>query len=228
MLLAVIVGALVASGVPAMAHVSIQPESVEGGGYAVVSLRVPNERDDAATTRVRLVLPTDKPLGSVQTTPVPGWRVTTEQRRLDEPLEVEGATITTVVSEVTWTAVDGGVRPGQFQDFPLSLGRLPDAGELVFRAVQTYATGERVTWNEVAVDAAAEPEHPAPVLTLTPPRPAPGAVGASVGDGTASEAAGRPAAAGSEDSSALPLALSVLALATALLALGVGLKRRTV
>jgi uncharacterized protein len=71
-----------------------------------------------------------------------------------------------VVSEVTWTATDGGVRPGQFQDFPVSLGQLPEAGELVFKAVQRYSSSEQVAWNQVAVDDAAEPERPAPVLAL--------------------------------------------------------------
>ncbi|CAA9317975.1 MAG: Conserved membrane protein in copper uptake, YcnI [uncultured Nocardioidaceae bacterium] len=227
-LLVVGVGAaLLASTAPASAHVSVQPATVEGGGVSVVSFRVPNERDDAATTRVRVVLPVDQPLGSVQTTPVPGWRVTTQQRELDEPLEMFGSEVTTVVAEVTWVATDGGVRAGQFQDFPLSLGQLPESGELVFKAVQGYSSGERVTWNEVAVDASAEPEHPAPVLALTAPEEAPDAVGAADAAGGSSEAAG-PATSSNEGlGTAWPTGLSVLALVTALVALGLGLKRRT-
>ena len=225
-LLTAVGAALLASTVPASAHVSVQPGTVEGGGFSVVSFRVPNERDDAETTRVRVVLPVDQPLGSVQTTPVPGWRVSTQQRQLDEPLEMFGSEITTVVSEVTWTATAGGLRPGEFEDFPLSLGQLPESGEMVFKAVQGYSSGERVAWNEVAVDASAEPEHPAPVLTLTPPEEAPEAVGASDTAGDAGEAA--PATSADADpGTAWPIGLSVLALVTALVALGVGLKRRT-
>ena len=232
LLLAGVGAALVATTAAASAHVSIQPGSVEGGSYSVVSVRVPNERDDEATTRVRVILPTDQPLASVQTTAVPGWRVTTARRNLDQPLEVSGSEITTVVAEVTWTAVAGGVRPGQFQDFALSLGQLPESGELVFKAVQTYSGGERVAWNEVAVDAPAEPEHPAPVLVVTPPEQAPAAVAASDGASDGAEAAA-PVTADSGDASdggsgsALPLGLSVAALVTALVALGVGLRRRT-
>lgn len=227
LLVAAVGTALVATSTPASAHVTIQPGAIEGGGFSVVSFRVPNERDDASTTKVRVVLPVDQPLGSVQTTPVPGWQITTQQRELDEPLELFGSEISSVVSEVTWSAAGDGVQPGQFQDFALSLGQLPDSGDLVFTTVQTYSSGERVAWNQVAVDEAAEPERPAPVLTLTAPEEAPDAVGASdTGDAAA---AAEPAAASDEEDggSALPVGLSVAALLVALGALALGLKRRT-
>ena len=57
---------------------------------------------------------------------------------------------------------------GQFQDFDLSLGQLPESGKLVFNALQTYSSGEKVNWNEVSADPSVEPEHPAPILTITP------------------------------------------------------------
>lgn len=160
---------VVALPLAAEAHVEIQPEQVEGGDFAVVAVRVPNESDTAATTRLRVILPRDKPLGSVQTTATPGWRVATVHRRLDRPLTMFGSKVRSVVSEVTWTATAGGVRPGEFKDFQLSLGQLPSSGRLVFTAVQTYSDGRQVRWNEVSVDGADEPEHPAPTLTVTAP-----------------------------------------------------------
>ena len=152
----------------AQAHVTVQPGTAEGGGFSVVAFRVPNERDDASTTQLRVTLPQDQPIGSVQTTSVPGWKVTTATRHLDKPIEMFGEQLDTVVSEVTWTATDGGIRPNQFQDFNLSLGQLPESGELVFNALQTYSSGEKVNWNQVAADPSVEPEHPAPILTITP------------------------------------------------------------
>jgi uncharacterized protein YcnI len=160
--------ALVALPGVAQAHVTVQPGTADGGGFSVVAFRVPNERDDASTTQLRVTLPEDQPIGSVQTTPVPGWKITTATRQLDKPIEMFGEQLDTVVSEVTWTATDGGVRPGQFQDFELSLGQLPESGQLVFNALQTYSSGEKVNWNEVSADPSVEPEHPAPVLTITP------------------------------------------------------------
>ena len=164
----IVVAALLALPGLAQAHVTVQPKTAEGGGFSVVALRVPNERDDASTTQVRVTLPQDQPIGSVQTTPVAGWKITTATRQLDKPIEMFGEQLDTVVSEVTWTATGGGIRPGQFQDFAVSLGQLPESGELVFNALQTYSSGEKVNWNQVSTDPSVEPEHPAPILRITP------------------------------------------------------------
>ena len=154
----------------AQAHVTVQGEA-KGGGFSVVAFRVPNERDNASTTQLRVILPKDHPIGSVQTTAVPGWKVSTATRKLDQPIEMFGEKLDTVVSRVTWTATSGGIKPGQFQDFDLSLGQLPESGTLVFNTLQTYSSGEKVNWNEVAADPSVEPEHPAPVLEITPQPP---------------------------------------------------------
>lgn len=172
----------------AQAHVSVQPGTTEGGDFSVIAFRVPNERDDARTTRLRVTLPNNQPIGSVQTTPLPGWKVATATRHLDEPIDMFGEQLDTVVSQVTWTATEGGIRPGQFQDFDLSLGQLPASGDLVFNALQTYSDGERVNWNQVAADPSVEPEHPAPTLTLT----------AAPAEGSSPETAGQDTPAGGE------------------------------
>lgn len=153
----------------AQAHVTVQPGSAEGGSFSVIAFRVPNEQQEARTTQLQVILPEDQPIGSVQTTPVPGWKITTKTRHLDKPIEMFGEQLDTVVSQVSWTATGGGIRPGQFQDFDLSLGQLPESGELVFNAVQTYSNGDKVNWNQISADPSVEPEHPAPILTITPP-----------------------------------------------------------
>ena len=231
---------LLALGWPAAAsaHVTVQPQTLEGGGFSVVSFRVPNERDDAATVRLRVLLPADQPLGSVQTTPVPGWRVTTTTRTLEEPIEFYGSELTEVVSQVTWTATGRGVRPGQFQDFELSLGALPESGELVFRALQRYSDGERVDWNQVAVDESVEPERPSPVLTLVPPTSGSAAGAAAAEDQAAEDQAAEDQAAGTTStateeaptgggsSSVVALVLSGAALLVAVAAMALALMRR--
>jgi hypothetical protein len=69
---------------------------------------------------------------------------------------------------VEFTADAGnGVGPGEFQEFSLSGGPFPDAESLTFPVVQTYSDGSESAWIEPTVDGQAEPEHPAPVLTLT-------------------------------------------------------------
>jgi uncharacterized protein YcnI len=151
----------------AQAHVEIQPASVPGGGESVIAFHVPNESDSASTVSVKVLLPKNRPIGEVATTATPGWTVTTKTRTLAKPIEVEGEKLDSVVSQVTWRATGGGIAAGQFQDFDLSLGTLPDSGKLVFNAVQTYSDGTTVNWNEVSADKSVEPEHPAPTLILT-------------------------------------------------------------
>ncbi|MFI6640349.1 YcnI family protein [Streptomyces sp. NPDC050504] len=152
---------------PAVAHVSVQPQGEAAkGGYATINFKVPNERDKASTNKLEVSFPvTEHPLASVMPQPVPGWTVKVEKAKLAKPLEIHGKKITEAVSKVTWTG--GKIGPGEFQQFPLSVGQLPeDADELVFKALQTYDNNEVVRWIEVP-QGDKEPALPAPVLKLS-------------------------------------------------------------
>ncbi|MBB0246069.1 DUF1775 domain-containing protein [Streptomyces alkaliphilus] len=163
------VGTLLAAGLvltgagTAVAHVTVDPSEVPGGGYRTVNIKVPNERDDASTVEVELYLDTDHPIASVMPQPVPGWDIEIETTELDEPLEMHGRQITEVPSRIVWSG--GEINPGMFQQFPVSMGRLPsDVDRLVLNAIQTYDSGEVVRWIDEPTDDA---EHPAATLTLT-------------------------------------------------------------
>ncbi|MEU6650353.1 YcnI family protein [Streptomyces sp. NPDC046900] len=168
-----VAGAAAASAVlvlssPAFAHVTVQPEGQAAkGGYAVVDFKVPNERDNASTTKLEVNLPADHPLASVMPQPIDGWTVQITKSKLDKPLTMHGEQIDEAVTKITWTATGKGIEPGYFQKFPLSLGPLPeDADQLVFKALQTYSNKETVRWIELQKDGQEEPENPAPVLEL--------------------------------------------------------------
>ncbi|WP_405526012.1 YcnI family protein [Streptomyces canus] len=165
------VGAVIVLSSPAFAHVSVQAEGTAAkGGYAVVDFKVPNERDNASTTKLEVNFPTDHPLASVMPEPMPGWKIEVTKSKLAKPLELHGEQITEAVSKVTWTAAtkDSGIPTGYFEKFPVSIGALPEnADELVFKAIQTYSNKEVVRWIEVQEDGAEEPETPAPVLALS-------------------------------------------------------------
>ncbi|WP_078888588.1 YcnI family copper-binding membrane protein [Streptomyces sclerotialus] len=150
---------------PAFAHVTVQPGQAAKGGYTTVDFKVPNERDDASTVKLEVDLPTDHPLASAMPQPVPGWDVKVTKSKLDKPIESHGEKLTEAVTKITWTG--GKIEPGQFQQFPVSIGALPeDADQLVFKALQTYDNKEVVRWIEPAKEGAPEPENPAPVLKL--------------------------------------------------------------
>ncbi|EGE43252.1 MULTISPECIES: YcnI family copper-binding membrane protein [Streptomyces] len=154
---------------PAAAHVSVQPVGEAAkGGYATLNFKVPNERDQASTVKLEVNFPADHPLSSVTPQAVPGWKIDITKSKLDKPLEVHGKKITEAVSKVTWTADEGEIAPGYFQQFPVSVGALPeDADQLVFKAIQTYDNKEVVRWIEEPTAGGEEPDSPAPVLKLT-------------------------------------------------------------
>ena len=169
-----VTGAIAATAVvvlssPAFAHVTVQPEgSAAKGGYAVIDFKVPNERDNASTTKLEVNFPTDHPLASAMPEPMSGWDIKVTKSTLAKPIELHGKKISEAVSKITWTADGKGIQPGFFEKFPVSVGTLPeDTDELTFKAIQTYSNKEVVRWIEVEQDGQEEPENPAPVLELS-------------------------------------------------------------
>ncbi len=153
---------------PASAHVTVNPKEATQGGYAKLTFRVPNEKDAASTTKVEVTLPADSPLSSASYKPTAGWKTTVTKSKLAKPVKTDGGDeITEAVSKVTWTADSAAtaVKPGEFQEFDLSVGPLPEQDTMVFKAVQTYSDGEVVRWIDEPTDGA-EVDKPAPVLTL--------------------------------------------------------------
>ncbi len=198
-------GAVLVLGAPASGHVRVDPAEAVQGGFARLAFQVPNESDSASTTKLEIRLPEDAPVASVSTAPVPGWTVAVQRRRLDPPVVLNGAQVTEVVSVLTWTAVgDSGIRPGQFQEFAVSLGPLPKVNTMVFKTLQTYSDGTITRWIELPNPDGTEPENPAPTLVVKKPDGVPtvphghgdaepasgGSSGAAVGFGIAGLVAG--------------------------------------
>jgi uncharacterized protein YcnI len=170
----------------AQAHVTVDPDQATQGGFTRIAFRVPTESDTASTTKLDVFLPTDHPVASVSTMPVPGWTVSVTTSKLATPLtDDDGNKITEAVGQITWTAAaDAAIKPGQFQEFPVSLGPLPETDQLVFKVLQTYSDGTVVRWIDPSTPGQAESQHPAPVLKL-----AAGAGGAAPGGAAPSGAA---------------------------------------
>jgi uncharacterized protein YcnI len=159
--LAAIAALLISNG--ALAHITLNPNSVNAGSFAKFDVRVPNERPDAGTVKVEVQFPQDQALPFVSVKPHAGWKYTVQTRKLDTPITQEGETINEVVSQITWEA-DSGVQigPGEFDEFEISAGPMPDQPvDLVFKAIQTYSSGEVVRWID-APDAAT----PAPIVKV--------------------------------------------------------------
>jgi periplasmic copper chaperone A len=194
--------ALLALAANASAHVTVSaPGATRGGGDQEITFRVPVEKT-VATVGLTVALPTDTPIASVLVAPLPGWTHQQQTTELAKPITTDDGDITTAVSQITWKAQPGhGLEPGEFGAFTIIAGQLPDAPSITFRALQTYADGSVVRWNEVAAPGSKdEPENPAPVLELAT-------------DATdATDAQDTPAAG---TSTALPVTLSIIALVVA-------------
>jgi uncharacterized protein YcnI len=153
----------------AYAHVTVNPDSTAAESYASLVFRVPTESDTESTEKLVVDLPAGTPFLSVTPRTLPGWDVEVEVEKLDEPFEVEGATVSEASSRVTWTAEKGNeVPPHEYQEFAVRVGALPEEGtEVVLPAHQTYTDGSVVDWDDLATGDGEEPEAPAPVFTTT-------------------------------------------------------------
>jgi periplasmic copper chaperone A len=179
----IVASVVMALALPAAAHVTVNPNTAEPGGYRAFSVQVPNEEADADTTKVQLYLPTDHPIASVSVQSTPGWSIVVAKGRLAKPIKTDDSEMTEAVTQVTWSG--GKIQPGRFQQFFISLGPLPtDTPKLYFKALQTYTdrAGKTkvVRWIDMP-NGGAEPEHPAPSVTLA--KAAAPVVNKSGGDG---------------------------------------------
>lgn len=151
---------------PAMAHITVAPDSAQPGSAAVLTFHIPNEEATADTTRVDMQIPTDHPIAQLLVEPVPGWTVSVRTVTLAKPLVTDDGQFNQAISEIIWSG--GKIAPGQFQDFSVSADPLPEhVSQLTFKTIQTYSNGDVVRWIDVSQPGQPEPDHPAPVLALT-------------------------------------------------------------
>jgi len=175
--LAVTVMFLLATAIPASAHVTVHSDDAVQGGYGQLAFRVPTESDTSATTGLQVAFPTDHRLAFVAVRPHAGWTYKVIRSAVQLPLvDDDGNQVTAAVSEIDWTATgpDSAIKPGEYDEFLVEAGPLPRADRLEFRVVQTYGDGTVVRWID-----GGQSEHPAPALSLTAPAVQPVAASAA-------------------------------------------------
>lgn len=117
----------------ASAHVVVNPSQTTTATFEKFSVGVPNERD-VPTTSLRLVVPDGLKFVSVNI--APGWQVDTKK---------DGTGEDAVVKEIMWSA--GAIPAGFREDFAFSAKTPDNAGELKWKAYQSYADGQVVAWD---------------------------------------------------------------------------------
>lgn len=154
------------SGV-AFAHVKVTPTTAVAGSETTFTFQVPTERSDASTVKIVLALPAGRPIPVVSLEPVPGWSGRIVSHRLSKPIQTDDGPVSQAVDRVIWTSEDkqAAIAPGQFQQFTIAAGPVPDTRRLVFKVLQYYSDGSVVRWIDPP-SAAGEPAHPAPIVTI--------------------------------------------------------------
>jgi periplasmic copper chaperone A len=149
----------------AQAHISLHPNTIPAGAFATLDVRVPGEQEGAYVKKVDVLFP--QGFTGVDYENVAGWSTKVIESKLATPIEEDGETIDTEVSQIvwSWTGPLGKVENGQFINFPLSLAIPANAAgkPLEFRTVQTYSNGQVVHWIEPSLTA----EHPSPRINVT-------------------------------------------------------------
>lgn len=218
--LAATAAALLAVPAAAQAHVTIQPTELPAGSFARVDVRVPNERDDAGTTKVQVQMPDG--ISSASYEAVPGWTVEITKEPAPEPIDVHGEEVSEQIDTVTFTGNgrQGVIKPGEFRDFGLSI-RTPDGEEgdtVTFPAVQTYEGGEVVRW--IGDE---EADEPAPTVTLTAAEEHGAAAGGEEEEAAGHEPAAATTSSGGDDGEGGSDTLAIIALVVGALGLVAGI-----
>jgi uncharacterized protein YcnI len=125
------VAALVATA-SAGAHANVSPSVVKAKDGQVFTLAVPNEKDNAKTTKVELTPPATFAIDSFA--PASGWK---------RVVAVHGSGEEATVENVTWSG--GSVGPGGYAQFQF-LAEPQKTGKASFKVRQTYSDGSVVDW----------------------------------------------------------------------------------
>ncbi|WP_426625628.1 YcnI family protein [Leifsonia sp. McL0607] len=216
-----------ATPLAASAHVHVDPDRAAVGGYATLTFTVPTESATAGTVKLEVDLPTDTPLGSVSYQPLAGWSTKVVTEKLAKPIKTDDGTVTEAPVTIIWTAEHGvQIAPGQFLQFVISAGAMPDTGSIVLPTHQYYSDGTVVDWDEKTPASGAEPEHPAPTVYIIDAPPVgdvaatPGLLAAQTAVAPATPAAASPAAAATAIGLGISgLVLGAIALVVSVLAL---------
>ncbi|ORB62787.1 YcnI family protein [Mycolicibacterium tusciae] len=150
----------------ATAHVDAILDGGGPGETGLITLRVPGERNKPATTKVEVRIPDDVQIRTVLAQPVPGWRLDIKKKKPNPPMyRDDGTPVDEVVSSVTWTATGPGIQRGEFDDFVLEAGPLPDVETLTLPTFQTFVDGTTDAWTE-PVPEGSDPKFPVPSVNL--------------------------------------------------------------
>lgn len=149
----------------AQAHITLEAPRAEAGTSYKAVLRASHGCEGSPIRELIVTIPAGvrgaKPMLK------PGWRVEIERRRLEQPYQSHGRTVTEDVSQLRFS---GGTLPEGFYDEFIVVGTLPEQpGTLYWKVSQVCETG-RIDWDQVPVSGQSPQalKSPAAVLEVVP------------------------------------------------------------
>ena len=142
----VILGALAG---PAFAHIEAEAEPAQAGAAnAKITFTAESESQTAGITGLRVQLPAGIAPADVKLASGPtGWRLSATA----DGYEVSGP----------------AVRAGEDAVYAITIAKLPDnATTVLFKSIQRYSDGHEDAWIQEPTPGGAEPDNPAPAITL--------------------------------------------------------------
>lgn len=134
---------LVGLAAPALADITISPNTAEPGAGVNGDFTVTNDSPSTAITKVTLTLPVDRPIAEVYPLSAEDWAPSLTNRKLNPPMpSFHGTLLDQATATVTWTAMPGkALAPGKTAHLRVAMGPMPDADHIVFTLQPTYADG---------------------------------------------------------------------------------------
>lgn len=146
----------------AFAHITMEANRPEAGGYAKLTFQVPHGCEGSSTTKVTVQIP--EGVLSVKPQVHPNWTISMKTVKLKKPVELHGKPITETTSEVSWS---GGPLPDIYMDeFAMSVLLPIRPGEAVFFPVIQECEKGRSAWVETN---SKDSKLPAPSIQLKAP-----------------------------------------------------------
>jgi uncharacterized protein YcnI len=152
---------------PAFAHITLLTRTATVGASYMAVLRVPHGCEGAATTAVRVQIPTG--VYNVKPQPKAGWKLEISTGKYPMPFTHRGNPLTDGVTQVSWTG--GNLLDAYYDEFVLSTSladSLVPNTTLYFPVVQECEGGKVDRWIEIPVAGRSADDYktPAPGVAL--------------------------------------------------------------
>ena len=143
----IVAAAVLAVSGASQAHIVLQDPAAAAAASYRATFRVGHGCDGAATTAIRVTIPSG--FTGAQPMPKAGWTARTVTGKLDRPYTSHGKTFSEGVVEISWTAngPDNALPDAFYDEFVLRGTTPAKPGPLWFKVVQTCEKGS-LAWTE--------------------------------------------------------------------------------